>query len=119
MDWLAGEWTRTLLKHGLIEPDQADAHRKLLNGKPPPATAQFIATAQAITSEMSSKKFRAWLKDTIGTIKAKKRDLIDVLEAFRQLKNQLATTNYDSLLLEAHTSLTPVTWRDKAAFLAA
>ena len=103
MDWLAGEWTRTLLKHGLIEPDQADAHRKLLNGKPPPATAQFIATAQAITSEMSSKK----------------RDLIDVLEAFRQLKNQLATTNYDSLLLEAHTSLTPVTWRDKAAVLAA
>lgn len=104
-------------KHGLITDDQAKAHRQLLSSSP--ATAQFIATAQAITSEMSQKMFRSWLKDTVGGIKAKDAQVLDVLEDMRQLKNLLATTNYDGLLLEGHTGLVPITWHDKAAFLSA
>ncbi len=104
-------------KHVLMSAEDSAAHLQLLNGTP--ETVQFIATAQAITREMSPKMLCEWLTDTIGDIKATKRDLLDALEEIRQCGNMLATTNYDGLLLEGNADLSAVTWKDKAAFLGA
>ncbi len=104
-----------LRKHDLIPVDEAAAHRTLLHGSPD--TVQFIATAHAITREMSANMFRAWLKDTVGAIRSSDRSLLDALEEIRLRGNLLATTNYDGLLLEGRPHLTAVTWKDDAAFL--
>ena len=106
-----------LLKHNLISANDSAAHLHLLSGTP--ETVQFIATAQAITREMSPRMFREWLKGTIGGIKASNLEVLGVLEDIRQCGNILATTNYDGLLLEGHTDLSAITWKDKAAILSA
>jgi tetratricopeptide (TPR) repeat protein len=51
---------------------------------------------------------RIWLRDTVGQLKAKDREL---LEAIRDLGLPIATTNYDDLLEEV-TGWRPVTWMD-------
>ena len=58
----------------------------------------------------SNGEYRRWLKDTVGGLRARDRA---VLEALRDLRVPLATTNYDGLLEEV-TGLEPVTWRDGA-----
>ncbi len=104
-----------LRKHDLIPEAEATAHLTLLKGSPD--TPQFIATAHAITREMSDRKFREWLQKTVGSIKSRDRRLLDALEEIRLCGNLLATTNYDGLLLEDRPHLTAVTWNEDAAFL--
>jgi tetratricopeptide (TPR) repeat protein len=104
-----------LRKHDLISEAEAAAHLTLLKGSPD--TPQFIATAHAITREMSDRKFREWLQQTVGSIKSNDRSLLDALEEIRLCGNLLATTNYDGLLLEGRPHLTAVTWNEDAAFL--
>jgi hypothetical protein len=55
-------------------------------------------------------EYRRWLRETVGALALRE---LDVLEALRNLRVPLATTNYDDLL-EKVTALGPVTWRDQA-----
>ena len=52
-------------------------------------------------------EFRSWLRDTVGSLHARNRE---VGEALGALEVTLATTNYDSILEEV-TGRPPVTWR--------
>lgn len=53
--------------------------------------------------------YRAWLRETVGSLEAKDTSLLDAL---RELEVILATTNYDGLL--EGPRLPAVTWRDGA-----
>jgi hypothetical protein len=59
-------------------------------------------------SDPDESEVRIWLRDTIGRLKARKRE---VLEAIRDLGLPIATTNYDDLLEQA-TGWRSVTWMD-------
>ncbi len=70
----------------------------------------LLSAAEKISSKLGfpdGRDYRDWLRDTVGTLQAKDRS---VLEALRDLGLPLATTNYDGLLEEV-TGLPPVTWR--------
>lgn len=102
-----------LKARGLIDEEIADAQLKLLTKKP--QTHRFISAAEDITRGMGGERsdhFAAWLKRTVGSIKAHDRSILDALHAIRREGNLLATTNYDGLLLDDHTQLEPVTWLD-------
>jgi SIR2-like domain len=73
----------------------------------------MLSAAEKISRKLvapSGGEYRRWLRDTIGKLKAERRD---VLEALRDLKLALATTNYDALIEEV-TNLPAVTWMDGA-----
>lgn len=109
------EW---LQEHKLITADKARAHLTLLEEGA--ETHHFISAAQDVTRLMGgpeSTHFANWLKDTVGSITAKDRKVLDTLEMLRNRGNLLATTNYDGLLLDDDSRLKPVTWKEPAAFL--
>ena len=69
--------------------------------------------AEIIASKLDSPsggEYRRWLRETVGTLRASERS---VLEALRDLKFSLATTNYDGLIEEV-TGWPAVTWQDGA-----
>ncbi len=111
---------RWLGKHNLIEKEVADAHLKLLQKNP--STHRFISAAEDITEQMggaTSPHFADWLKRTVGSIKAHDRSILDALESIRLHGNLLATTNYDGLLLDGNSKLTPVTWKESGLLIGA
>lgn len=73
--------------------------------------ADLLSAAEKISIELgypNGPEYRRWLRETVGSLKAKDRD---ALVALKNLNVTLATTNYDGLLEEA-TGLPPVTWKD-------
>ena len=73
----------------------------------------LLAVAETVASKLGSPKggeYRRWLRETVGGLRAASRD---VLEALRDLKVPIATTNYDGLLEEV-TGRPAVTWQDGA-----
>ena len=89
-----------LKDHKLMEEDDVEAQLKLL--KKNPQTHRCISAAQDIVNGMGTVKsqhFGQWLKETVGSIKAHDRSLLDALDVIRKNGNFLATTNYDGLLL--------------------
>jgi SIR2-like domain len=73
----------------------------------------MLSGAEKISRKLgapSGGEYSRWLFETIGVLKAERRD---VLEALRDLKVALATTNYDALIEEV-TNLPAVTWMDGA-----
>jgi hypothetical protein len=73
----------------------------------------LLGVAAAVASRLGSPKggeYRRWLRETVGGLRATSRD---VLEALRDLKVPIATTNYDGLLEEV-TGRPAVTWQDGA-----
>lgn len=124
---LQASWTglledglKWLKDHKLIEEHVADAHLTLLTNNP--QTHNFISAAADVTARMGgaeSDLFAEWLKRTVGSITAHDRSVLDALDAVRRRGNLLATTNYDGLLLEGNSQLTPVTWLDTDVLLGA
>lgn len=111
------EWLKS---HDLMDADEAEAQLTLL--KKNPQTSRFISAAEDITAGMGgaqSPHFARWLKDTIGTIKAKDRTVLDALDALRKQGHLLATTNYDGLLLGDPPRLNAVTWQETDAVISA
>ncbi|MFY9622428.1 MAG: SIR2 family protein [Pyrinomonadaceae bacterium] len=109
------EW---LTKHDLISEGRAAAHLLLLNEDP--QTHNFISAAQDVVRQMGgvqSEHFKNWLKLTVGSIKAHDNAVLDALHGFRKQGTLLATTNYDDLLLTRDKTLSPITWKDRDAFL--
>ena len=73
----------------------------------------LLAVAETVASKLGSPaggEYRRWLRETVGGLRAASRD---VLEALRDLKVPIATTNYDGLLEEV-TGRPAVTWQDGA-----
>jgi hypothetical protein len=73
----------------------------------------MLSAAEKISRKLGAPdggEYRRWLRETIRELKAEHRD---VLEALRDLKVALATTNYDGLIEEV-TKLPAVTWMDGA-----
>ena len=73
----------------------------------------LLALAEIVASKLGSPaggQDRRWLRETVGELRATSRD---VLEALRELKVPIATTNYDGLLEEV-TGRPAVTWQDGA-----
>ena len=73
----------------------------------------LLAVAEIVASKLGSPaggEYRRWLRETVGGLRAASRD---VLEALRDLKVPIATTNYDGLLEEV-TGWPAVTWQDGA-----
>ncbi len=111
------EW---LKEHKLVDDELAEAQLKLL--KKNPQTHRFISAAADVSAGMGGVKsphFAAWLKRTIGSIKANNRNLLDALDALRVHGHLLATTNYDGLLLGEPVHLSPVTWQNTDALIGA
>lgn len=107
-----------LKEHKLIDDDVADAQLKLL--KTNPRTHRFISAAEDVTAGLGgaqSPHFADWLQRTIGSIKANDESLLEVLDAIRQQGHLIATTNYDGLLLNSYSSLTPITWQETDALI--
>lgn len=72
---------------------------------------RLLAAAGEVRKALSGSddsEVRIWLRDTVGQLKVKNRELI---EAIRDLGLPIATTNYDDLLEEV-TGWRPVTWKD-------
>ncbi|HEX5705207.1 MAG TPA: SIR2 family protein [Pyrinomonadaceae bacterium] len=111
------EWLRD---HKLIDTDVAEAQLKLLSKNPP--THRYLSAAEDVMTGMGGAKsqhFARWLKETVGTIRPHDRGVLDALESLHQRGNRLATTNYDGLLLGDSDQRTPITWKDREAFLSA
>jgi SIR2-like domain len=73
----------------------------------------MLSVAEKISRKLGAPdggEYRRWLREKIRVLKAERRD---VLEALRDLKVALATTNYDGLIEEV-TNLPAVTWMDGA-----
>jgi hypothetical protein len=71
----------------------------------------MLSAAEKIYRKLGAPRggeYSRWLRETIGMLKAERRG---VLEALRDLKIALATTNYDGLIEEV-TNLSAVTWMD-------
>jgi hypothetical protein len=111
------QWLRD---HRLIDDDVADAHLKLVKKRA--QTHHLISAAEDVTAQMGgarSRHFANWLEQTVGSIKARDRRVLDALDAIRRQGNLLATTNYDGLLLGSDPRLEPVTWQETDALLGA
>jgi len=70
------------------------------------------SVAEVVASKLGSPsggEYRRWLRESVGALQVSNPT---VLEALRDLKVPLATTNYDSLI-EQVTGQKPVTWRDR------
>lgn len=106
-----------LLKNGLSWISEHrhvnDEHADVLAGviKFSRTSRDLITVAEHITTNMASAHFKDWLEATIGSIRANCRDTLDSLQALRMRGNLLATTNYDSLLLDDKGLLQPLTWK--------
>jgi hypothetical protein len=73
----------------------------------------MLSAAEKISRKLGAPdggEYRRWLRETICELKAERPA---VLEALRDLKVALATTNYDGLIEEV-TKLPAVTWMDGA-----
>ena len=111
------EW---LKEHRHIDEQDAEAQLRLL--KKNPQTHRFISAAQDVMDGMGgsrSKHFKQWLEETVGSIKAKDRAVLDALNAIRQHGHLLATTNYDGLLLGEPPKLNAITWQEKDELIGA
>jgi hypothetical protein len=64
--------------------------------------------AQRRLGGCTGNRYRAWLKKSVGRLKASEPTLLDAIKA---LHCRLATTNYDGLL-RAHMVVQAVTWRN-------
>lgn len=106
-------WTGLLqhgVKHcqdiGVMDDDDVEIlSMQIRKGK----TDIIITAAETISQRMKAKgdgTFRGWLKDTIGKLKIKDREILDAVAA---LPGVLATLNYDNLLEDA-TERSAVTW---------
>jgi hypothetical protein len=73
---------------------------------------ELLSAAEKVARKLGARtgggEYARWLRESIGALEPKQRDLI---EALASLGVVLATTNYDSLL-ERVTGLPPVTWMD-------
>jgi tetratricopeptide (TPR) repeat protein len=110
-----------LLHHGVdrcleltqLTPSKADwakrVHAEIDSGD----LDDMLSAAEKISRKLGAPKggeYSRWLRETIGVLKAERRG---VVEALRDLKIALATTNYDGLIEEV-TGLSAVTWMDGA-----
>jgi hypothetical protein len=110
-----------LLRHGLrrcqevcgTDPGLIASHQAILdNEKAPPHS--WISVGQFITDELNGRRpglYGAWLKDSIGSIRATDTSLVSALA---ELGANLGTTNYDATI-ETGTGRSPITWRDRAS----
>jgi tetratricopeptide (TPR) repeat protein len=105
---------RGLLKNGVercqtlrsLSDPEADALRADIDSG---SLDRLLSAAGEIRRKLSDpdeSEVRIWLRDTVGKLHAKKRD---VLEAIRDLGLPIATTNYDDLLEEV-TGWRSATW---------
>ncbi len=72
-----------------------------------------LSAAEKVSSKLGAPRggaFSLWLRETVGALEPRDSS---VLEALRNLRAPLATTNYDGLL-ERVTELPAVTWREQA-----
>jgi tetratricopeptide (TPR) repeat protein len=73
----------------------------------------LFSVAEIVASKLgapSGGEYRRWLRESVGALRAVDRT---VLEALRDLKLPIGTTNYDGLIEES-TGWPPVTWQDGA-----
>ena len=73
----------------------------------------MLSAAEKISRKLQAPdggEFNRWLRETVGALQVREPA---VIEALRDLRAPLATTNYDGLL-ERVTLLPAVTWRDQA-----
>jgi len=107
-----------LKEHKHMDPEDADAHLRLLTKIG--GTHNFISAAEDIVRKMGgcqSEHFAMWLRNTVGSIKPTNRAVLDAIENLRKHGNLVATTNYDDLLINANVS--SVSWRQPEEFLRA
>ncbi len=74
---------------------------------------EMLLAAENISCRLGAPEegeFRRWLRETVGALKVRDSG---VLEALRDLRVPLGTTNYDHLLSQV-IRRPPVTWRDQA-----
>ena len=108
-------WTG-LLHHGV----QRCEHLKLITPEMAQVLCQqidsgdldfLLAAAETIAAKLGAPKggeYRRWLRESVGALTAERRE---ALEALRDMRVALATTNYNDLIGEV-TGLPPVTWMD-------
>lgn len=73
--------------------------------------ADLVAVASAVEQALrASNAYGRWLKNTVGALPLKNREVFDALAELRLL---IATSNYDGLI-ETALSRQPITWRDNA-----
>ncbi len=107
-----------LKEHNLIDLEEADAQIILL--KKNAQTHRFISAAEDIVTGMGgvhSIHFQKWLEQSVGSIKAYDRSVLDSLNAVRLNGHFLFTTNYDDLLLGGQGQLDRITWQDSEALI--
>lgn len=71
----------------------------------------LLSVAEKISNKLGfpeGGEYRRWLRETVGALHAKRRDVIEAIVA---LGIPIATTNYDGLIEEV-SGLPPVTWKD-------
>lgn len=81
---------------------------QLLTGDDPKSAIHVAEVIEDTLGGRSDFVFRCWLRDTVGSLRPVKRD---VLEAIRDLHVPVVTTNYDNLLEEV-LDRTPITFDD-------
>jgi len=114
----AASWAG-LLKLGVadcrkLNPALDDAWEARLTGQAESSDLDDVLAAAEIVSRKlqapAGVEFSRWLRETVGALQLREAA---VLEALRDLRVPLATTNYDDLL-ERITKLPHVTWRDQS-----
>jgi hypothetical protein len=85
--------------------------KAFLFSKDPDDWLSAADTAQRKLGGRTAGKYRAWLQESVGELKATEPALLDAIKA---LHCRLATTNYDSLLCD-HIGVQPKTWRNPDA----
>lgn len=87
--------------------------RGLLSSIDPDVWLSAADIVQRKLEGFGAPQYRAWLKKSVGELKASKPDLLDAIKA---LKCRLATTNYDGLLCD-YMGAQPKTWLNPDAVL--
>jgi hypothetical protein len=97
-----------------VNPALDDAWEKRLIGEITSGDLDdMLSAAEKISHKLQAPdggEFTRWLRETVGALQIREPA---VLEALRDLRVPLATTNYDDLL-DRVTQLPAVTWRDQA-----
>jgi len=98
------------LKQALVNVQWADLRRQQLTSG---HVDELLGAAEALQRALGGPRggyYHRWLEDSVGSLKLKVRDVVDVLGDF---EGPLATTNYDGLLEEA-IGRKAVTWKKTA-----
>lgn len=101
---------------GLRKPEWAASQQNLLNGD----LDDLLGVAEQVSRRLGWKptepcdgEWSAWLRTTVGELRAKQPELI---QAIRDLDAPIATLNYDNLLTEV-TGRRPIPWKSAERWL--